>query len=148
MLTSCCGPVGGCAEARWGLKPEVVHWLYVAIVRPTISFAYLVWWRGCQTASAKKRLSKVQTGMFRDNGSDSYDSYRCYGGTDWPPSARSSGTGEGEVGGTSPLDLGCWSYLHPNRGHGSILMRLRKSDPILNLGGRCYEASLQPGTQI
>jgi len=39
--------------AAWGLRPKVVHWLYVAIVRPTISFASLVWWHGCQTASAK-----------------------------------------------------------------------------------------------
>jgi hypothetical protein len=45
--------------ARWGLISQVVHWLYVAIVRPTISFASLVWWPGCQTASAKKKLSKV-----------------------------------------------------------------------------------------
>jgi hypothetical protein len=45
--------------ARWGLRHKVVHWLYVAIVRPTISFATLVWWPGCQTASAKK-LSNVQ----------------------------------------------------------------------------------------
>ena len=27
-----------------------------------------------------------------------------------------------------------WSYLHPNRGHCSILMRLQQSDPIFNLG--------------
>jgi hypothetical protein len=46
---------------RWGLKPKVVHWLYVAIVQLTTSFASLVWWSGCQTASAKKRISKVQT---------------------------------------------------------------------------------------
>jgi hypothetical protein len=32
----------------------------VAIVRPTISFASLVWWPGPQTASTKKKLSKVQ----------------------------------------------------------------------------------------
>jgi hypothetical protein len=30
--------------------------------------------------------------------------------------------------------LGCWSYLHPNRGHTSILTRLQKSDPIFNMG--------------
>jgi hypothetical protein len=55
-----------------GLRPSVVHWLYVAIVRPTISFAFLVWWPGCQTASTKNKLSKVQrlaclglTGAFR-----------------------------------------------------------------------------------
>jgi hypothetical protein len=46
--------------ARWGLRPKVAHWLYVAFFRPTISFASLVWWSGCQTASAKKKLSKVQ----------------------------------------------------------------------------------------
>jgi hypothetical protein len=45
--------------AGWGLRPKVVHWLYIAIVRPTITFASLVWWPGCQKASAKK-LSKVQ----------------------------------------------------------------------------------------
>jgi hypothetical protein len=44
----------------WGLRPSVFHWLYVAIVRPTISFAFLVWWPGCQTASTKNKLSKVQ----------------------------------------------------------------------------------------
>jgi len=41
-----------------------------------------------------------------DNGGDSYDSYCCYGGTRWPPSAGSSDTGGGEVGGTSPLEFG------------------------------------------
>ena len=29
--------------------------------------------------------------------------------------------------------LGCWSYLHPSRGHSSILMRLQKSDPTFNM---------------
>jgi len=47
-------------RARCGLKPKVVHWLYVAIIQATISFASLVWWPGCQKVSAKKRLSKVQ----------------------------------------------------------------------------------------
>jgi len=46
--------------AGWGLRPKIVHWLYVAIVEPTISFASLVWWPGYQTASTKKKPSKVQ----------------------------------------------------------------------------------------
>ena len=29
--------------AAWGQKPRVVHWLYVAIIRPTVTFASLVW---------------------------------------------------------------------------------------------------------
>jgi len=68
---------------------------------------------GCQTASAKKRLSKVQIGMLRDDGSDSYDSYWCYGGTDCLPSVGSSDKGEGEVGGTSPLEFGVLVLLSP-----------------------------------
>jgi hypothetical protein len=30
--------------------------------------------------------------------------------------------------------LGSWSYLHPNRGHCCILMRLQQSDHIFNMG--------------
>ena len=43
----------------WDLRPKVVHWLYVPVIRPYINFASLVWWPGCQTASAKKRLSRI-----------------------------------------------------------------------------------------
>jgi len=44
----------------WGLKPRVVHWLYVTIIRPSVTFASLVWWPSCQTTSAKRKLSRVQ----------------------------------------------------------------------------------------
>ena len=30
--------------------------------------------------------------------------------------------------------LGCWSYLHPNRGHSNVLTRLQQSDPIFSMG--------------
>ena len=46
--------------ASWGLGPKVVIWLYVSVIRPSISFVSLVWWPGSQTASAKKILSRVQ----------------------------------------------------------------------------------------
>jgi hypothetical protein len=44
----------------WGLRPKVVYWLYIPIVRPSSTFASLVWWPSYQTASVKKRLSRVQ----------------------------------------------------------------------------------------
>jgi hypothetical protein len=46
-------------RVRWDLTPKVVHWLYIAFVWPSISFASLVWWPGCQTASARTRLSSI-----------------------------------------------------------------------------------------
>jgi len=45
---------------RLDLRPRVVHWLYVSIIRPSVTFASLVWWPVCQMASAKKKLSRVQ----------------------------------------------------------------------------------------
>ena len=44
----------------WRLSPKVVHWFYISIIRPSITFAPLVWWLDCQMASAMKRLSGVQ----------------------------------------------------------------------------------------
>jgi hypothetical protein len=98
----------------WGLRPKVVHWLYVTIIRPTISFASLVWWPGCQMASAKKKLSKVQR-------------LACLG-IMGAICTTPTGAMEALVG-LPPLDLviqgevrlaahclwslGCWSYLHP-----------------------------------
>ena len=44
----------------WGLGPKVVYWLHVAIIRPSVTFPSLVWWPGCQTASYKRKVSRVQ----------------------------------------------------------------------------------------
>jgi len=99
---------------RWGLRPKVVHWLYVAIIWPTVSFAAIVLWPDCQTACAKKNLSKVLR-------------LACLGITGVIHTAPTGGM-EALIG-LPPLDLlikrearsaahclwslGCWSYLHP-----------------------------------
>jgi hypothetical protein len=118
----------------WGLRPKLVHCLYVSVIWPSIPFASLVWWSGCQTASAKKRLSRVQR-------------LACLGISG---AIHTTTTGAMEVlTGFSPLDmviqgevrsavhhlwsLGCWSYLHPSRGHSRILMRLQRFDTIFNM---------------
>jgi hypothetical protein len=44
----------------WGLGPREVRWLYVSVIRPTVTFASLVWWPGCQSARVKKKLSSIQ----------------------------------------------------------------------------------------
>jgi hypothetical protein len=38
---------------RWGLRPRVVYWLFTSFVRPSITYASLVWWPGCETARAR-----------------------------------------------------------------------------------------------
>jgi hypothetical protein len=81
--------------ARWGLGPKVVHWLYVAIVRLTVSFASLVWWPGCQTAQCQEKAKQgTKIGMLRDNGSNSHNSHWYYGGARWPASASFGIQGE------------------------------------------------------
>jgi hypothetical protein len=43
-----------------GPGTQGVSLAYVSIIRPSITFASLVWWSDCQTASARKKLSVVQ----------------------------------------------------------------------------------------
>jgi hypothetical protein len=68
----------------WGLGPRVVHWLCISIIRPTITFASLVFWPGCQTAGAKKKLSKIQilaflgiTGAMRNTPTNAVEALIC-----------------------------------------------------------------------
>ena len=57
---NCCGPVGMPVVRRGARDLKVVHWFYVSITRPPVTVASLVWWPGCQTAKAKKRLNRIQ----------------------------------------------------------------------------------------
>jgi hypothetical protein len=38
----------------------MVHWHFTSVVRPSITYASLVWWPGCGTARAKQLLSTIQ----------------------------------------------------------------------------------------
>jgi len=118
----------------WGLRPKVVHWLYVAIVRLTISFASLAWWLGCQMASIKSNLSKVQrlaclgiTGAFQTTPTSAMEVL-----VGLPPLDLVI-QGEARAAAHHLWSLGCWSYLHPQQGHSRILTRLQGSDPIFNM---------------
>jgi hypothetical protein len=122
-------------SVRWGLRPTVVYWLYVSIVRPSITFASLVWWPGCETARAKQQLSTVQrlaclgiTGAMRTTPTNAMEALVCL------PSLHIVVQGEARASTHCLWSLGSWSYLHPNRGHSSILVRLQQSDPIFNMG--------------
>jgi hypothetical protein len=91
----------------WGLGPRVVHWLYVSIVRPTVTFASLVWWPGCQMANAKKKLSKIQrlarlgiTGAMHTTPTSAMEALICL------PSTGVSGAEGGKVNCASSLESG------------------------------------------
>jgi len=119
----------------WGLRPRAVHWLYVAIIRPSVTFASLVWWPGCQTASAKRKLSRVQrlaclgiTAAMRTTATNAVEALICLPPLDLVVQSEARSAAH------RLWSLGCWSYLHPNRGHSNILIQLQQSDPIFNMG--------------
>ena len=122
-------------QGKVGLKPKVVHWLYVAIVQATISFASLVLWHGCQKASAKKRLSKVKKlayllimGAIHMNPTGAIEALTGH------PQLELVIQGEARSMTHHLWSVGCWSYLHPSQGQSCILTRLQKSDAIFNMG--------------
>ena len=107
----------------WGLGPKVLHWLCVAIIRLPVTFASLVWWPGCQTASDKRKRSRVQrlaclgiTGAMRSTAINAVEALICLPPLDFVIQSEARSAAH------RLWSLGCWSYLHPNRGHNSILI--------------------------
>ena len=98
----------------WGLSPKVVHWLYISIIRPSITFAPLVWWPDCQKDSAKKRLSRVQrlaclamTGVMRTTPTSAMEAFTCL-----PPTGVCSSEW-GKISCASSLESGMLVLLSP-----------------------------------
>jgi len=119
----------------WGMRPIVVHWLYVSIIRPSATFASLVWWPGCQTASAKKEPSRVQRltclgikGAMRTTPTNAVEALTCL------PPLKLVVQSEARSAAHRLWSLGNCSYVHPSRGHSSVLMRFQHSNPIFNMG--------------
>jgi hypothetical protein len=117
-----------------GLGPRVCHWLYTSVIRTYVTFASLVWWPGCQTARAKARLSRIQrlaclgiTGAVRTTPTCAMEALICL------RHLKLMVQCEPRSAVHRLWSLGCWSYLHPNRGHSNILKRVQQSDPVFNM---------------
>jgi len=103
---SLCACTRVCGRA-WGLGPRVVNWLYVSVIRPSVTFASLVWWPGCQTDCAKNKLSKIQrlaclgiTGAMCTNPTRALEALICL------PPLEMIVQGRGKDGGAPSLEFG------------------------------------------
>jgi hypothetical protein len=99
----------------WALRPRVVYWIHVSIIRPSVTFASLVWWPGYQMASAKKKLSQGQrvvcldiTGAMRTTPTNAVEALICL------PLLELVVQNEARSAAHRLWSLGSWSYLHPN----------------------------------
>jgi hypothetical protein len=45
---------------KWGIKPDMLYWLYNMVVKPIITYAALVWWPKTLQSTAMRKLGKVQ----------------------------------------------------------------------------------------
>lgn len=70
----------GCFGSSWGLPPQTLRWLYVTVMRPTLAYGSVVWWRRAQLLKSQTDLSKFQrllgiaaTGAIRSTPSKALD---------------------------------------------------------------------------
>lgn len=47
-------------SSTWGLKTQLIRWLYTIVVRPVISYGCIVWWRRSQLVTAQRELQQLQ----------------------------------------------------------------------------------------
>ena len=107
----------------------LVYKIYVSITGPSITFASLLWWPGCQTAGDKKRLSMIRillclgiTGTVRTAPTGVMEALT------WIPPLDLVVQGEARSAAHRLWSLGFRSYLQTN----SISMWLPKSEPTFN----------------
>jgi len=105
-------------DVTWGLKPRVVHWLYFSIIRPSVTFASLVWWPGYQTGIAKKKLSRIRrlaslgiTGAMNTTPANTVKALICLRPMDLVVKNEEKSVAH------RLWSLEGRSYLHPNQGH-------------------------------
>ena len=63
ITKKCIGTLFQCKRAigpTWGLSPKVCHWIYTAIIRPTLAYCSIVWIRAVENKINTKRLERVQ----------------------------------------------------------------------------------------
>lgn len=118
--------------ATWVLSPKVVLRLYVSIIRRFIILASLVWLPSCQTANTKKRISMIHrlaclgiTGAMRDSPIGAMEALTGFSALELVIQCEAKSAAH------RFWSLGFCSYLHRNRGHSSILMRLERSDYLI-----------------
>ena len=70
--------------------------------------------------------------MLRDNGSDEHYPTSAMEALTCLPQMELLYQSEPKLAALRLWSLGSW-YLHPNRGHGSVLMRIQKSDPTFSM---------------
>ncbi|XP_050298239.1 uncharacterized protein LOC126737392 isoform X2 [Anthonomus grandis grandis] len=44
----------------WGLSPKILHWIYLRIVRPLLTYGAIVWWSRTEKAKIRAQLDRVQ----------------------------------------------------------------------------------------
>jgi len=45
----------------WGITPRTTRWMYTAIIRPSLSYAAVVWWPRVKLKMASRKLEHLQT---------------------------------------------------------------------------------------
>ena len=49
-----------CIGRNWGLQPKLIHWLYIMVVRPILTYGSLVWWTCTEKSYVQNKLGTIQ----------------------------------------------------------------------------------------
>jgi len=105
---------------------------YHQTIRQLCILGMVAWLSDGRCQEETKQNPKIS--MLRNNRSNAHESHHGCGSTHLLPPLELVVQSEARSATRHLWSLGCWSYLHLNRGHSSILMRLQQSDPMFNMG--------------
>jgi len=89
--------VGCTCGKKWGLRPNMVHWLHTRVIRPSILHGALVWWPKAMQKNHKNPIRQdSKNGLSSHYGGYEIDSYRSNGDTPESDSIGFGNSGGGE----------------------------------------------------
>jgi hypothetical protein len=60
----------GTFGTTWGLKPKVLHWIYIMIIIPILTYGATVWWTRVNYNISRRELNKLETSLPGYKGGD------------------------------------------------------------------------------
>jgi len=116
--------------STWGTSPKIYHWIYIAIIRPMITHAAVVWWPGVELWVARVMLSSSEISMPSNNRGNLHLTYCSFGSNNWLIAPRYSYQASG-----NDYQLKNWKCVQNLGSHSHILEKMHKKVPFTGMRG-------------
>jgi len=102
--------VRNATSKTWGISPKVVHSIYMAVIRPMLTYVAVIWWPQIRYITMSKQLTHVQRlacVYYRSHENNSYSSHGTAGRSGSATYVHTTGKDDGILWTVCCIPVGC-----------------------------------------